>query len=76
MANLLVRDLPEDVHLKLQQRARHNGQSLQQYLAAELGRLAQRSTVEEVLERLAAQSGGRVGFHEGVAAIDDSRRTR
>src|SRR6266540_1792638 len=35
MPNVLVRDVPDDVHAALQQRAERRGQSLQQYLAAE-----------------------------------------
>ena len=76
MANLLVRDVPEGVHKKLQLRAQSRGQSLQQYLSFELGRLAQRSTIEEVLGRLAAQSGGRVGFHEALTAVEEGRSER
>ena len=40
MSNVLVRDLPDDVHAGLQRRAAAAGQSLQQYLTAELTRLA------------------------------------
>jgi hypothetical protein len=36
MGTVLIRDLPEDAHRELARRARERGQSLQQYLAAEL----------------------------------------
>ncbi|MEY2523470.1 MAG: antitoxin FitA, partial [Ilumatobacteraceae bacterium] len=44
MPNVLVRDLPDDVHASLQRRAEETGQSLQQYLATELTRLASTPT--------------------------------
>jgi len=68
MPNVLVRDLPHDVHAELQRRAEQRGQSLQQYLAAELGRLAEKPTLEEVLDRISRRRGGKVGL--GQAAVD------
>ena len=59
MPNLLVRDIPDDVHAALQQRAERRGQSLQQYLAGELKRLAEKPTVDEVLDRIERRRGGR-----------------
>lgn len=52
MPNVLVRDIPDEVHAKLQRRAEQQGQSLQQYLAAELRRLAEKPPLEEVLDRI------------------------
>jgi plasmid stability protein len=51
MPNLLVRDVPDDVHAALQRRAERRGQSLQQFLTSELRRLAERPSVDEVLDR-------------------------
>ncbi|MHB1876742.1 MAG: FitA-like ribbon-helix-helix domain-containing protein, partial [Streptosporangiaceae bacterium] len=48
MPNLLVRDVPDEIHAALQRRAERRGQSLQQFLAGELRRLAERPSVEEV----------------------------
>lgn len=62
MPNVLVRDLPDDVHAELQRRAEQRGQSLQQYLAGELGRLASRPELDEVLDRIGRRRGGRVGL--------------
>lgn len=73
MPNLLVRDLPEDVHNTLQRRAASRGQSLQQYLLAELKKLASRPTIAEVLDRVDARRGGRVGLDRAVADIADDR---
>ena len=76
MPNVLVRDLPDEVHAELQRRAEARGQSLQQYLAGELRRLAERPTLEEVLERISHRRGGRVGFQQAVADIADVRGRR
>ena len=66
MPNVLVRDIPEEIHAALQRRAERRGQSLQQYLAAELRRLAERPSIEEVLDRIDRQRGGQVGFRQAV----------
>lgn len=76
MPNVLVRDLPEDVHAQLQRRAASQGQSLQRYLVAELGRLAERPTIDEVLDRVERRSGGRVGFDQAVADLSKDRSAR
>lgn len=73
MPNVLVRDVPEEVHTALQRRAEQRGQSLQQYLAAELRRLAQRPSVDEVLDRIESHSGGRVGLQEAADDLAEER---
>jgi antitoxin FitA len=73
MANVLVRDIPEDVHSALQRRAEQRGQSLQQYLSGELKRLAAKPTVDEVLDRIDRRRGGRVGLGQAVEDIADER---
>jgi antitoxin FitA len=73
MPNVLVRDIPEDVHAALQRRAEQHGQSLQQYLAAELRRLAERPSIDEVLDRIDRQRGGRVGFRQAVEDLAEDR---
>ena len=76
MRNVLVRGIPDDVHAELQQRAQRRGQSLQQYLAAELTRLATQPTVEELFERVGKRSGGRVTFRAAVDDLDADRADR
>jgi hypothetical protein len=60
----------------LQQRARDAGLSLQQYLTAELTRLARTPTMDEVLARISRRRGGRGGFQEAVDALDEARGER
>ncbi|MGH9164910.1 MAG: FitA-like ribbon-helix-helix domain-containing protein [Acidimicrobiales bacterium] len=74
MPNLLVRDVPEAVHAALQRRAGQRGQSLQQYLARELTRLAERPSLDEVLDRIGRRRGGRVGFAQAVEDLGDERK--
>ena len=76
MPNVLVRDLPEDVHAALQERAERRGQSLQQYLATELKRLAERPSVDEVLDRIEKRRGGRVGFTQAAQDVSEERSRR
>jgi hypothetical protein len=76
MLNVLVRNVPEDVHAALQLRAERQGQSLQQYLAGELTRLAERPTLDEVLDRIERRSGGTVGFGRAVEDLSGERSSR
>jgi plasmid stability protein len=76
MPNVLVRDIPDDVHAALQRRAAQRGQSLQQYLASELRRLAERPTLDEVLDRIERRRGGRVGLDQAVEDIAEERSRR
>ncbi|MEI7546850.1 MAG: hypothetical protein WCK21_02160 [Actinomycetota bacterium] len=76
MPNVMVRDLPDEVHASLRRRAEAAGQSLQQYLATELIRLASMPTMEDVLARISRRSGGRVGLDRAVADLDEERRLR
>jgi len=74
MPNLLVRNIPEDVHAALQRRAERRGQSLQQFLAGELRRLAERPSIDEVLDRIERHSGGRVGLQQAADDLAEERQ--
>lgn len=76
MPNVLVRDLPDDVHAALQQRAARRGQSFQQYLTSELTRLASQPSIEELFERVGRRRGGRVGLRTAVDDLDAERADR
>jgi len=76
MPNIVVRDLPAKVHAELTRRAEAAGQSLQQYLTAELARLAATPTVDQVLARISRRRGGRVGLHRAVRDLASERSTR
>jgi antitoxin FitA len=76
MPNLLVRDVPDDVHAALQRRAERRGQSLQQFLTSELRRLAERPSVGEVLDRIERRRGGRVGLAQAADDLAEGRAGR
>lgn len=76
MPNVLVRDLPDEVHAALLRRAQRRGQSLQQYLASELTRLASQPSVEELFERVGRHRGGRVGLRTAVEDLHAERGDR
>lgn len=73
MPNVLVRDLPDEVHQGLQRRAQAEGVSLQQYLSRELFKLAHTPTVGDVLNQIARRSGGKVGFDTAVRDLAEER---
>jgi plasmid stability protein len=76
MANVLVRDLPPDVHAALQRQAERRGQSLQQYLTAELKRLAEKPSLDDVLDRIERHRGGRVGLGQAAVDLAEERANR
>lgn len=76
MPNVLVRDIPDDVHSELQRRAEQRGQSLQQYLALELRKIAEKPSREEVLERIGRHRGGHVGLRQAAEDIAELRVRR
>lgn len=76
MTNVLIRDLSEETHRELLRRAQTRGQSLQQYLAAELTRLAASPTLDEVLRRIDTRRGGRVGLSRAASDLADERSRR
>jgi hypothetical protein len=76
MPNVQVRDVPEEVHEVLVRRAQRAGQSLQQYLAGQLAALAERPTLDEVLDRVEGRPKGRLTSKQAIAAIDAERARR
>jgi hypothetical protein len=59
----------------LRRRAEAPGQSLQQYLATELTRLAVAPTLDEVLARISRRKGGQVGLDVAVSDLDERSRS-
>lgn len=65
MATLQVRDIPEDVRRVLKERAAAAGQSLSEYVSAELAKSARRPTLAELEARVNRR--GRVGVQTRAA---------
>lgn len=73
MPSVQIKDVPDDTHRVLRERAARAHQSLQEYLRSRLIAEASQPTAEEVFERAAARKGGKVSFS---AAVDDIRAER
>jgi len=74
---ITIRDVSTSVRDELAARAALQGKSMQEYLRAELERLAERPPIEKVLERIQERkraSGTRVTPREILAHRDADRR--
>jgi plasmid stability protein len=74
---ITIRDVPDAVKDELAARAALQGKSMQEYLRAELERLAARPPVEKVLERIRkrkATAGIRLSPGEILSLRDADRR--
>ena len=74
---ITIRDVPDAVRDELSARAALLGKSMQEYLRAELERLAGRPPVEKLLERIRerkATAGTRLSSEEILASRDAERR--
>ena len=76
MKSILIREVPQELHLQLKHRAKDRGQSLQQYLLGELTVLAERPTMAEVLKRIENRSLDKVDMESVVRDLDEERRRR
>jgi antitoxin FitA len=76
MPNVQVRDVPNEVHEALLRRAEQAGQSLQQFLAAQLALIAATPTLDEMLDRLERRPKGQLSAEDAVAALDEERARR
>jgi hypothetical protein len=76
MRSVQVKDVPEDVHAILRQRAAAAGKSLQEYLLARLVEEARTPTLDEVLDRAGGRAGGRAPFKAAAKAIRAERESR
>jgi hypothetical protein len=76
MPSVQIKDVPEQTHAILRQRAAAAHQSLQEYLRARLIEEASDPTLDEVLERAGGRSGGSVPLKTAVAALRADRDRR
>ena len=72
MTTLQIRNVPEEISRTLKARAAKKGQSLSEYALAELTRIAERPTIEELTERIRL----REPVETGTAAADIIRAER
>lgn len=76
MTNVQVRDVPDEVHRALVRRAELAGQSLQQFLAAQLAEIAATPTVQEVLDRIERRPKGALSAAAAIVALDEEHARR
>lgn len=73
MPSVQIKDVPEDTHRVLRERAARAHQSLQEYLRSRLIAEANQPTLDEVLDRVAERRGGQVSL---TVAVDHVRAER
>ncbi|MGH2732867.1 MAG: FitA-like ribbon-helix-helix domain-containing protein [Actinomycetota bacterium] len=74
---ITIRNVPEEVHRELSARAAGRGQSLQEFLLAEFGRLVSRPSATDLIERLRARKAAtdaRLSSERILAHRDVDRR--
>jgi hypothetical protein len=71
-----IKNVPPDVHRVLRRRASAAGQSLQEYLLAELTDRAREESLDEVLERAGGRAGGSLDFEFAVESLQADRSRR
>jgi antitoxin FitA len=68
-----IKDVPDDVHVVLRQRAASAGQSLQEYLLGRLVAEARRPTLDELLSRAGGRAGGSTRFTDAAHVVRADR---
>lgn len=76
MPSVQIKDVPDDTHRVLRERAARAHQSLQEYLRSRLIADASQPTLEEVFDRIATRTGGKVSFANAVNHIRGERDRR
>ncbi len=74
MPSVQIKNVPPEVHRVLRKRAATAGQSLQEYLLAELTRQAEEETLDEVLDRAGGRAGGSVGLAFAAETLKADRQ--
>jgi plasmid stability protein len=76
MPSVQIKNVPEDVHRVLRERAARAGQSQQEYLLALLAEHARQPTLAEVFERIDQRSGSSITMREAAEWIRAERDAR
>ena len=76
MPSIQIKDVPDETHSVLRQRAVAAHQSLQEYLRSRLIAEAASPTLEEVLDRAGGRAGGSLSFEAAVAELREDRDRR
>ena len=76
MPSVQIKDVPDDTHRILRERAARAHQSLQEYLRSRLIAEASQPTLDEVLDRAAGRTGSKVSYASAVADLREDRDRR
>ena len=76
VTTIQIKNVPDEAHAILRQRAATAGQSLQEYMLAWIERVTSRPTVDEVLTRIGHRSGGHLSAAEVVQQLRGDRDER
>lgn len=76
MPSIQVKDVPDEVHAVLRQRAAAAGQSMQEYLLARFRTEAATPTLDELFERVVHRTGGRLALADAAAEVRQDREQR
>ncbi|HTN24808.1 MAG TPA: hypothetical protein VL120_12525 [Solirubrobacteraceae bacterium] len=76
MPSIQIKDVPEETHAVLRQRAAAAHQSLQEYLRSRLIAEASVPTVDEILDRAGGRAGGSLPFAAASEAVRSDRARR
>lgn len=73
MPNIQIKDVPEQTHAVLRQRAAAAHQSLQEYLRSRLIAEAAQPSLDEVLDRAGGRAGGSLTVQQATRAVRADR---
>lgn len=76
MPSVQIKNVPEQTHKVLRQRAAAAHQSLQEYLRSRLIEEASRPSLEELLDRAGGRAGGSVPLESAAKVVRDERARR
>ena len=76
MPSVQIKDVPDQTHAVLRQRAAAAHQSLQEYLLARLIDEANRPTLDEIMDRAGGRAGGSVPLKAAVTTLRAERARR
>ncbi len=76
MPSVQIKNVPEQTHAILRQRAAAAHQSLQEYLRARLIEEANHPSLDEILDRAGGRAGGSVPLKTATKIVRDERARR
>lgn len=76
MPTIQIKNVPDETHAVLRQRAAAAHMSLQEYLRSRMIEEASRPTVDEVLDRAGGRAGGTVTLSAAVSELRSERAGR